>query len=298
MKESIKLRVKKVSPLLILLAALLSCSNYQVKRIKVPEELSIPPRENPNVLTVKSKKGELLYYGAIHSIDTNNSQNKEIEALWDSFQPTLAFSEGGIWPLERNRRDAITKHGEQGLLRFLASRDNVPIESIDSTMRNQAVFLRRQYTPVEIKMYFILLQTIINRKLKRNLDDVSFVDLILKSLVKISSRKNIARNLSNYYNLDKSSPRNLKEFEYLMSKRFPEIRNWKEFPDSYFYDSRKGKFLPGIHQKLIEFRNRMMLAKLKAKLKKEARIFVVAGRNHLERLEPALHYMTQVKTRD
>ncbi|MFC2166894.1 hypothetical protein ACFLQZ_02905, partial [Acidobacteriota bacterium] len=164
---------------MILIIFLASCSAYQVKRIEVPEDQLIPPRENPNVLKLDSKKGEIVYYGAIHSIDVNNSQNTEIENLWDSFQPTLAFSEGGVWPLEKNRYDAITKHGEQGLLRFLASQDNVPIESIDSTMRNQAIFLRRKYSPLEIKMYFILIQTVINRRLERKTADVYYVTIIL-----------------------------------------------------------------------------------------------------------------------
>ena len=298
MKETRKLRIRRFIPLLFLVVVLSSCSFYQVKKIKIPEEQFIPPRDNPYVLKVKSKKGELVYYGAIHTIDTNNSQNAEIEELWNSFQPTLAFSEGGVWPLEKNRYEAITKHGEQDLLRFLSSRDNVPLESIDSTMRNQAIFLRRQFSPMDIKMYFILIQAVINKRLKRNLEDVRYVDLILKSLVKISSSKSIARNLSNYYNQDKRTPQNLQQFEYLMAKKFPEIKNWRDFPSSYFYDSRKGKFLPEIHQKLNEFREQLMLAKLIAKLKKRERILVVAGRSHLERLEPALHFLTQLKKRE
>ncbi len=297
MKETERLRFGIIVALLLSIVFLSSCYDFQVKKIAVPDDLFFPPRDNPNVLNVKSKKGELIYYGAVHSIDIENSQNAEIEELWDSFQPTLAFSEGGIWPLEKIRYDAINKHGEQGLLRFLASRDKVSIESIDSTMRNQAIFLRRQFSPMQIKMYFILIQAVINKRLKRDLEDVFFVDLILKSLAKISSSKSIARNLSNYYNQDKRTPQNLGEFEYLMSIKFPEIKDWRDFPSSYFYDSRKGKFLPGIHQKLNEFRDRLMLAKLKAKLKKGERIFVVAGRNHLDRLEPALHFITQPKKR-
>ncbi len=292
MKSTKKIRIRRFVPLLLFIAVLSSCSFYQVKKIEIPEEFFIPPRDGPYLLKVKYKKGELVYYGAIHTIDANNPQNAEIEELWDSFQPTLAFSEGGIWPLEKTHYEAITKHGEQGLLRFLASRDNVPLESIDSTMRNQAIFLRRHFSPMEIKMYFILIQAVINKRLKRNLEDVRYVDLILKSLVKISSSKSIARNLSNYYNQDKRTPQNLQQFEYLMAKKFPEIKNWKDFPSSYFYDFRKGKFLPEIHQKLNEFRDQLMLAKLIAKLKKGERIFVVAGRSHLDRLEPALHFMT------
>ena len=291
-------RIRQSLPLLTLIIFLVSCSTYQVKRISVPEDQLIPPRDNPNVLKLDSKKGELLYYGAIHSIDMKNSQNTEIEKLWDSFQPTLAFSEGGVWPLEKNRYDAITKHGEQGLLRYLASRDNVPIESIDSTMRNQAIFLRRKYSPIEIKMYFVLIQTVINRRLERKTADVLYVTIILKSLAKISLSKNIARNLGNYYNLDKNTPQNLEEFEYQMSKKFPEIRNWKDIPSSYFYDFRKGKFLPKIHQELNVFRDRLMLAKLVNKLKKSERILVVAGRSHLVRLEPSLHFWTQQNKRE
>ena len=87
-----------IFPLLFLLIVFSSCSSYQVKKIRVPEDYVIPTRDNPHLLKVESKKGELIYYGAVHSIDANNPQNAEIEELWESFQPTLAFSEGGIWP--------------------------------------------------------------------------------------------------------------------------------------------------------------------------------------------------------
>jgi len=112
----------------------------------------------PYLLNIYTDRGSLLYFGAKHSNDPLDEQFSEIEALWKQFQPDVAFNEGGNPPVEQTRDEAIKRWGEPGLVRFLASRDKVPVRSIDPTRAEEVTMLRRKFSPEEIKMFFILLQ--------------------------------------------------------------------------------------------------------------------------------------------
>jgi hypothetical protein len=85
----------------------------------------------PRVLDIKLAAGRLLYFGAEHTNDPAHRQFAEIEKLWNEVCPAVIFSEGGIWPLENFREQAILRHGEPGLVWFLAARDGIVISSLE-----------------------------------------------------------------------------------------------------------------------------------------------------------------------
>jgi len=238
------------------------------------EEYNSQPRENPYVLELESKKGKLLYYGAFHSVDLKNPQFAEIEQRWKTFRPTLALSEGSLWPLEATRERAIRKHGEQGLLRFLAARDRVPIDCIDPPRLLQAKYLRNHFSATQIKMYIILRQARINQFLERDPDDLSDTRRFLVIMEKFKSFR--------------FPPHRLIDVEEIASKLFPNLKDWRMISDDYFYNVEKGKFLPRIHRKLRDYRDQHMLRKLFKELKKGHRIFAIVGRSHVVMQEPVL----------
>ena len=54
----------------------------------------------PYVIRFDPPRGSLLYYGASHTYSATDPQVAEIERLWTSFRPTMAFNEGGHPPIE------------------------------------------------------------------------------------------------------------------------------------------------------------------------------------------------------
>ncbi len=135
-------------------------------------------------------------------------------------------------------------------------------------------YLRRRFSPSRIKLYYILRQAAVNRMLRRDIDDLSYVQRYLKSLRKIGK-----------YDIP---PRLLTDFEFLVSKIFPDLGDWRMIPSSYFHSEKQGGFLARIHRQLNDFRDDTMLRKIKVAMKKEERIFALVGRSHVVMQEPAL----------
>lgn len=254
--------------------ALLSCSGHKFSRLMSWEEYIRQPRKNPYVLELESKKGNLLYYGAFHSVDLEHPQFTTIERRWTAFRPTLALSEGNIWPLESTRDEAIRKHGEQGLLRFLAARDSVPIICIDPPRLLQAKYLRNYFSAEQVKVYIILRQAKINQMLERDPNDLSDTRRFLVIMEEFKSFR--------------FPPHRLIDFEEIVENLFPNLKDWQKISEDYFYNVEKGKFLPQVHRKLMDYRDQHMLRKLFKELRNGHRIFAIVGRSHVVMQEPVL----------
>jgi len=271
-----KLKVSALVALLILVlsAASISCLSFKFLRSISREDYFSQPRNDPYVLELSEGTSELLYYGAFHKVDLEHPQFMDIEERWVDFQPTVAFCEGRIWPLEKSRKEAIRRHGEQGLLRFLASRDNIPLKCLDPPMYRQAKYLRRRFIPSHVKIYFILRQAAINQMLKRDIDDLRYVGRLLRSFKEVSGYD--------------CPPRSLVDFKFLVSKIFPDLDDWRMISPSFFHSVEQGRFLAKIHLQLNDFRDDIMLRNIMAALKKGERVFALVGRSHVVMQEPTL----------
>jgi hypothetical protein len=251
-----------------------SCSAYKYSGLLSWEEYAGSPEKEPYVLELAAKNGRLLYYGAYHSVEVTNSQFADLEVRWAEFQPSLALSEGGIWPLEESREEAISKHGEQGLLRFLAARDGIQIQCLDPPLLLQAKHLRNFFPAREIKIYIILRQARINRMLGRDSEDMSFY-------------KNFLTTLESFRTF-RFPPHTIADLEKMVAQLFPQLEDWRLISDDYFFRPETGKFLPGIHKQLMAYRDQHMLGMLIKKVREGRKVFAVVGRRHVIMQEPVL----------
>lgn len=255
-----------------------SCSSFNHGKLLTWQEYVEHPRTGPYILELDKKRGSLFYYGAFHKVDPKDPQFEDIEQKWEQFRPTYAFCEGRIWPLKESRAQAIRSYGEQGLITFLAARDGIPVKCIDPSISQQALYLRNQYPPHQIKIYFILRQATINKMLRRKEKNEDDARLLLSKMEKFGG--------SRYF------PATLVEFEGMFSQLFPELDNWQNIPYAYFQSSEKNGFLAEIHQKLIEYRDQTMIKKVTKALKRGERVFAVVGRSHVFKQQDILSSLT------
>jgi len=267
------------------LILIISCSHQTYTGLLTYQEYCKKKFSGPYILELNTEEGASLhYYGSIHTANLSDPQFVDIEKRWEEFQPTVAYSESCIWPLEKSRERAITRYGEQGFLRFLASRDKVTIKSIDPTRAQEAVYLKKYFDAEQIKIYYVLRQTVVNRNLGRDSSYVGYANRILRNLAKID-----------YYFI--GNPRFLEEFEGRVHQLFPNLQDWQSVPHSYFRSTNPENFLSKIHRKLNEFRDQHMLKRLMRELKKGSRVFAVVGRCHVVMQEPVLRAaVAQLKT--
>jgi hypothetical protein len=223
----------------------------------------------PYILNLTTEKGKLLYYGSIHTIDINHLQFRDIEKRWQAFQPDIALSEGGIWPLEPTKVKAILEHGEQGLLRYLAARDNVPIKSIEPRRKFEAMYLLKQFSQEQIKVFYILRQVVIRRMLNKDINDITYVEHILKELSKLK--------------LFRGGPNCFLGFLNSVKKFFPNLGDWRTIPGSWFYESPTGEhtWLSLMFRKVNNYRNHRMVRTILKEINRGRSIFALVGRSHV-----------------
>ena len=269
-----KTYVSTMTVLFVASLLLSSCASSQSNRMMTWDDYVRQPRNNPYVLKMNYRDGSLMYYGAFHKVDPSHPQFEDIEQKWENFQPTVAYCEGNIWPLEASRTKAIKNYGEQGLLTWLAARDGIRIECIDPPLADQAMFLKKHFPPHLIKVYYVMRQAAIDRMLKKDISSVSCANRYFRKFNQIEGYNQI--------------PTNLDQYERMVSVLFPGLDEWQTIPYSYFHQRDSGGFLVDIHRKLNGYRDQIMLQKVVQALKKGQRVFAIVGRSHVVIQEAAL----------
>jgi hypothetical protein len=238
------------------------------------EEYATNHELKPYVLELEAQKGRLVYYGALHSVNQSNPQFTDIEERWKTFKPTIALSEGGIWPLEKSRDVAIERYGEQGLLRFLAARDKVKVVCLEPLKAREVCHLIKWFSPEKIKVFYVLRMAMIRRMLKKDINDLSYVEWIISDLSKIKFLK--------------GPPNNLAEFESKVSELFPNLEDWRLIPYGHLYLKNTKNWMRLIHRQVNKYRDQNMITELIQRLKQGERVFAIVGRSHVAIQEPVL----------
>ncbi|MEN8154767.1 MAG: hypothetical protein ABFR75_12180 [Acidobacteriota bacterium] len=235
----------------------------------------------PYTSEIKHNNGKIFYYGSYHNVSLHHPQFRDIEDKWNSFKPDMAFSEGEEWPLEKSKEAAIKRYGEQGLVRYLADRDNVKIKCAEPKRRCEMSFLLKQFSPSEIKIFYVLRQIIINRDIfKKNLDVIDYVKIYLMNL-----SWNVPFN---------RSPNTVDELSICIKKLLPDLKDWTKIGEKYFMDiTRPGNFLAKINVQVNKYRDKFMVKKILSALKKGKKVFFVVGKSHVfnqeRRLRSIIH---------
>lgn len=242
-----------------------------------PAPRSIPSPSDtalPRILELETETGCLLYVGVIHSFDPGDPQFSTIERCWDRFRPDVALSEGNLRPPECTRDSAVRLYGEQGLLRWLASRDGIPVRSFDPSLIEQARFLKRSYSAESVALYFILREAAVRRRL----------GLDFRLEVEAAGLLDRLRRIPTF----RSLPRNPEDLKAGFRRIFPWVGDWTDIPAFFFYRVEEGGILARIHSRLNRYRDRIMSVRITRELERGGRVFAVAGRRHLIEQEPVL----------
>jgi hypothetical protein len=241
--------------------------------------------QGPYILEMEEGSGALLYYGVIHTKRADDPQLADIERRWKEFQPTLAFLEGGNWPPEKTREEAIRRGGEQGLLRYLAERDKVRTQNIDPPSEAQLRYLLKYYQGAQVKVYYILLHTVLMRTREQGPPNISLVNKILNDLAPGTWGYN-------------GPPRRIKQFEDYIQKYLPEVEDWRNITPSIFFSTEPNNFVAAMHRTLNGYRDEVMFKNIVRAVSKGKRVFALVGRAHVVMQEQSLRKELQPKPAD
>ena len=228
----------------------------------------------PYLLQLGDGDGELMYYGARHTFSHDDPQITEIESLWSAFRPDIAFNEGGTPPIESSARDAVLKAGEAGFVRFLAARDDVPVATLEPSRAEEVAHLGQLFAREQVKLF-----------------------LVLRSVAQHVSRKGTetvdaeVERLLGIYNAQPGlmgAPRTLEEVAASFRRLFPDQRDFRQTPLSWFDPVSSETVLNRISRASSDYRDRFMVQLLAAHVADGQRVFAVVGGSHVVMQEPAL----------
>jgi hypothetical protein len=229
----------------------------------------------PIILRLHGGKGDLLYLGVEHTACAQHPSLMQIERAWNDFHPTLAFSEGGVWPLGASREEAIRRYGEGGLIRYLAARDSIPIRSLEPKRADEVRSLRRYFTAEEIKLYYAL----------RNIPQCG---KSCNAEIRLEDYLTGTLNCINHVRRLRGAPRNIAELESSVHRLLPDLDDWRKIPAEWFDPAQDHTFLNQIARRSAEIRDRHMIKQLAATVRRGDRVFAVAGFHHVEMQKKAL----------
>ena len=149
------------------------------------------------------------------------------------------------------------------------------IQSIDPSSEVQLRYLLKHFPGAQVKVYYILLHTVLMRTREQEPPNIHLVNKILKGL---------SQDTWGY----SGPPRKLKQFEDYIHKYLPEVGDWRNITPSIFFSPDPDNFVAVMHRTLNRFRDEVMLGKIIKSVKKRKRVFALVGRAHVVMQEPAL----------
>jgi hypothetical protein len=229
----------------------------------------------PYLLELDSSRGALLYYGAEHVFDPRHPQSASIQHLWDRFRPTRAFNEGGNPPVAESADEAVARYGEPGLVRYLAARDGVPVQSLEpAPAAEAAAVLAAGIPPERLKLFLVLRKYATFRQTKHEESVEEFAEQAIASESRVPGLE--------------GPPHNGAELAALYASLFPDDPDWREVPAGHFDPTSADTCLNEIARLASQARNRHMVGLVTGAVQPGQRVFAVVGCSHVVMQEPVL----------
>ena len=232
-------------------------------------------------LELSSDTGRLTYFGARHASDPSNPQFTEIEKQWNALRPHIAFYEGPNRPVPKDRNEAIQQTGESGFLRWLATRDGVPLGRLEPDPKDETAYLLQQFTPEQVGLFFTLREAARLRE-RRKMGEAEITRTIDGLLERAAGM-----------GLSAISFRTSADVAQAYGRYWKEPAQWWQAPSRWFDPMAKsadtgGVFTNEVNARSSAFRNITMVERLSAAVREGKAVFAVVGRDHVSHQAEAL----------
>lgn len=229
--------------------------------------------------SLKSDKGSLYYFGALHLDNPTDAQFDAIKKRWNEFKPTVAFFEGpdrGIGPTDTL---TIQRFGESGYVRYLAKQAGIKTVGLEPPPVALYSFLCTNFSQEQVDVY-MLTKEAMRLRTRKGLSKTE-VEIELNKLIEMFS-KMLGKELA-ISHPDALAP--------AFKKYFGNTLNWWEAPVSWFDPQLKDKrFTNQLALLSTSYRDIYMVGILAKHIDNGERVFAVIGRNHVPLQINAIKY--------
>jgi len=270
--------MKRFLTIVVCLLGAACCAGQSIEpasRILTYKQYAKLKHDTPYVLEFKVGKGALLIFGSRHLFDPKDVQVADIIREWDRFRPDVAYNEGGDPPTRETLQIAVERHGEAGLLRFLAARDSVPVATFEPRLENEIRDLRMRYSPEQVKVWDALRAFLTFRSSMQQQTTDEFMVYVLNNSVWRDT--GLADRI-----------RNVAELQLACDRLLPGLKDWRKVPEDWFDPTQEDCFLNEMQNDNGMFRDQHIFKVLTKRAERGDRVFAVIGASHVPVLEPAL----------
>jgi hypothetical protein len=264
---------------LVLAAALTTTCASADPSLMSFSEYAARPHSFPQILQIQGASGALFYYGAAHVNDPANPQIAEIQRFWGTFRPTFAFNEGGTPPVFDTLDETVRRYGESALVRWLARRDGVPVDTFEPSPAEIVAALVPRFTPEQIKVAKVL-RGLSQDSRRAEPFRTSDIDAEVERALTILSR---TRGLER-------APTTASEFATSATQLSPSSSDWRHPPAEWFdpVPDPPATWFNAFAKAESNFRDEVIMQKLTEKVRDGERVFAVIGGSHVVMQERAL----------
>lgn len=268
-------------PLVALTAAVTSACASADPGLMSFREYAARSHTFPQILQIQRASGALFYYGVAHTSDPANPQIADIQRFWQAFRPTFAFNEGGAPPVLDAVEETVGRYGESALVRWLARRDGVRVETFEPSRAEIVAALTARFTPEQIKVANILTQLSQDSR-RAEQYRISDMDAEIDRVLTILSR---TRGLEGV-------PTAAPEFATSATRLVPSSIDWRRPPSEWFdpVPDPPPTWFNAFARAESNVRDEVIMQKITQKVRDGERVFAVIGGTHVVMQERALRW--------
>lgn len=204
-----------------------------------------------------------------------------MQAQWTRFKPTYPFNEGGNPPVFDSVEETVGRNGEAALVRWLARRDGVPVQTLDPSQAQTVAALGVRFTREQFKVSAVLGHVAQQRRRAEtfrpaNLD--SEVSRVLAILTRVPGLE--------------GPPTTIEELDDSGKRLLPTLADWRNVDETWFDPAT----IPGVawtnelSRFINDYRDQFMVATIAQKMAEGHRVFAVVGGSHVVMQERLLRW--------
>lgn len=229
-----------------------------------------PDSTNTSASTSPSPRGELLYFGALHTKDPAHPELAELRRVWNDFKPTVALVEGRMSFFVGTPTQGIGVFGEGAVVYAMAKRDGIPLHTLEPPLDVEIAALLESGDQKQVAM-FRFLSGYISARRGGPVSDFKISRLLAKRTRSLTDAFPDAAAFDAYY-----------------AAQFPEAPSWRDIPEQAMWPGQSDTLLHRMATRSNRTRDEHFNRVMIDLVNQGERVLAIAGRSHTIIQEPIL----------
>lgn len=257
----------------VALAAGLLAGSARAKDLGVPTAAAA--EETPTLRHTTSSGANLLFIGTRHTFAPQDPQMVRLRELISDFAPTLAFVEGGNWPIEHPHATLVERYGEMAFVARVARDCGATLANADPPFEDEVRSVVGRFGVTVAKLFYVL------RRVPQTLWSRSEQAPEQRLVAWMNSPQlNVAPGMREVL-------RDVDELDAELRRVAPRIGTWQSAVDpNVTAPTVSLSPINEVARASVTYREGFITERIAESLKPSARVLLVMGRGHLQRMEP------------